>query len=85
MGKGWRDPRKPNAFQYSVKLGESQNVIVNQLLSKLCRFLPAGAGLRIGILLFSANEFIVEFRTQINICAYIFKVNGLISDTGLDL
>ena len=39
MGKGWRDPRKPNAFQYSVKLGESQNVIVNQLLSKLCRFL----------------------------------------------
>ena len=39
MGKGWRDPRKPNAFQYSVKLGESQNVIVDQLLSKLCRFL----------------------------------------------
>ena len=49
-------------------------------------FLPAGAGLRIGILLFSsAIEFIVGFRSKINICADIIEVNFLISDTGLDL
>ena len=49
-------------------------------------FLPAGAGRRIGILLSSsAIEFIVGFRSKMNICAYIIEVSGLISDTGLDL
>ena len=51
----------------------------------IIQFLPAGAGLRIGILSSSAIEFIVKFRSKINICADIIEVNFLISDTGLDL
>ena len=48
------------------------------------RFLPAGAGLRIGIL-FSDNEFFLAFRAKTNILANIVEVNDLRFDVICDL
>ena len=52
----------------------------------LARFLPAGAGLRIGIiLLFSDNEFFLAFRAKTDILANIVEVNDLRFDVICDL